>query len=333
MRKLFFLLLEISIGILLFGLLLFPGIDKFRANINMRPIYTVTFKDVDGLSVGSPVRLMGKQVGNITKLELLNSEIYVTFRIREKNTVIPDESIASIQFTGLAGSRSLEIMPKKIKYSTNKKIIYAQEPVRISSIMQVQTAISENILEFCRGFFAFFSKNSMDSTKKNLQTTSEYMHESNQSMDDTLKNIKKSGADLSKNTKEIQQFMNEQNKNIDSAYKSFDKLAKDPKLKNNMNEIQTTVEKLSVSMDTDKANKKVSEVTNDLNNLNSNLKNFNQKISKVKNREIDYISGINNSIQKTTDNMQGFIDSTKKIFNKPVEKSDKSDNADKKDDN
>lgn len=322
MRKLAFLLLEITIGISLFCLLLFLGIDKFRTHIYMHPTYTVTFKDVDGLSVGSPVRLMGKQVGNIIKLELLDSEIYVTFRIAGKNTVIPDKSVASIQFTGLAGSRSLEIMPPKRKYLTNENIIYSKEPVRISSIMQVQTTISKNVLEFCRGLFAFLSKNSMDSTKKNLKTTSDYMQESNHSMDGALENIKKSGSDLSKNTKEVQQFMNEQNKNLDSAYKSFNKLTKDPKLKNNMDTIQTTVENLSASTNT--ANKKVSEVTNNLNNFNSNLKNFNQKISKVKNREIEYVSEINKSIQKTTDNMQGFIDGLNKdAGKKPVEEKTK----------
>ena len=312
------LLLEITIGILLFSLLLFVGINKFKEHIYTQPTYTVTFKDVDGLSVGSPVRLMGKQVGNIIKLELYESEIYVTFRIAEKNIVIPDESIASIQFTGLAGSRSLEIMPQKRKFSINKNIIYAQEPVRINSILQVQTTIFENVLEFCRGMLAFLSKNSIDSTKKNLKNTSEYMQETNQSLDETFKNIKNSSSDLSKNTKEIQQFMNEQNKNLDSAYKSFNKLSKDQKLKNNMDGIQTTVENLSATTNT--ANKKVSEVTNNLNNFNSNVKNFNQKISKVKNREIEYVSEINKSIQKTTENMQGFIDGLNKNINKkPVE--------------
>ena len=315
------LLLEITIGILLFSLLLFVGINKFKEHIYTQPTYTVTFKDVDGLSVGSPVRLMGKQVGNIIKLELYESEIYVTFRIAEKNIVIPDESIASIQFTGLAGSRSLEIMPQKRKFSINKNIIYAQEPVRINSILQVQTTIFENVLEFCRGMLAFLSKNSIDSTKKNLKNTSEYMQESNQSLDETFKNIKNSSSDLSKNTKEIQQFMNEQNKNLDSAYKSFNKLSKDQKLKNNMDGIQTTVENLSATTNT--ANKKVSEVTNNLNNFNSNVKNFNQKISKVKNRELEYVSEINKSIQKTTDNMQGFIDSTKETFKKPAEEKTK----------
>ena len=306
------LLLEITIGILLFSLLLFVGIDKFRNHILAQPTYTVTFKDVDGLSVGSPVRFMGKQVGNIVKLELYESEIYVNFRITEKNIVIPDESIASIQFTGLAGSRSLEIMPQKRKFSTNKSLIYSQEPIRINSLLHVQTTIFENLLEFCRGMFVFLSKNSIDSTKKNLQTTSVYMKESNQSLDNTLKNIKESGSDISKNTKEIKQFMNEQNKNWDSAYKSFNTLTKDQKLQKNIEDVQVTVEKLSNTIDIEKTNKKISEVTDNLNNLNSNVKNFNQKVSKVKNRELEYVSEINNSIQKTTENLQGFIDSLNK---------------------
>lgn len=321
MRKFIFLLLEITIGILLFSLLLFVGIDKFREHLNSLPSYTVTFKDVDGLSVGSPVRLMGKQVGNIIKLELYKSEIYVTFRLMNKKPVIPDGSIASIQFTGIVGSRSLEIIPQKRKHLTNNNMIYSQEPIRINSIMHVQTTIFENVLEYCNGLLAFLTKNSIDSTKKELHNTSKYMQESNQSMDGALENIKQSGADISKNTKEIKNFVNEQNKNIDSAYKSFDALTKDKKLIKNMEDVQVTVEKISSSIDIDKANQKVSEVTNNLNTFNSDVKKFNKQISKVKNREVDYVNQINSSIQKTTENLQGFIDSTKKI-SKPVEKTE-----------
>lgn len=314
MRKLFFLLLEIFIGISLFSLILFLGIDKFRMHINMRPSYTVNFKDVDGLSVGSPVRLMGMQIGNVTKIELLDSEIYVTFRIIKKNTLIPDGSIASIQFTGLAGSKSLEILPSKRKTLKTGTIIYSTEPIRINSVLQVQTTIFENLLDFCKGLLGFFSKNSVDSTKKNLHTTSKYIQESNQSMNDTLKNIKNSGSEITKNTKEIKQFLNEQNKNIDSAHEAFNLLTKDKNLKNNMDNIQKTVENLSNSINTKKTNEKASELTNNLNNLNSKLKTFNHKISKVKNREVEYVSEINNSLQKTTDNLQEFIDTAKEKF-------------------
>lgn len=322
MRKFTFLLLEILIGISLLCLLLFMGIDKFREHLDMCPTYTVVFKDVDGLSVGSPVRLMGIQVGNVIRLELLESEIYVTFRITEKNTIVPDDSLATISFTGLAGSKSLEIMPPKIKSPKNKKIIYSEEPIRINSVMQVQTTIFENVLEFCRGILAFLSKESIPATQRNLHAASGYLKESSHSMDDTLKNIKESGSDITKNTKEIKQFIDEQNKSLDSAYKSFDKLATDKTLKNNINNIQTTVEKISVST------KDFSDMTDNLNNLNSKLKSFNKKINTVKNHEVQYVSNLNNSIKKTSDNMQEIIDTARAKFNKPaVEKKDKTDSG------
>lgn len=123
-----------------------------------------------------------------------------------------------------------------------------------------------------------------------------------------------SGADIAKNNKEIKQFLNEQNANISNAYKSFDTLAKDKEFKNNMNQIQTTVGNFSEIINTKKTNEKVTEITNNLNNINSGIKNFNQQISKVKNREVEYVSDINNSLQKTTKDMQGLIDFTKDKF-------------------
>lgn len=181
MRKSVFLLLEIFIGISLFSILAFAGIAKYNEHIDTHPTYIAKFKDVDGLSIGSPVRFMGVLVGNVNKLELLDSEINVAFRITEKNIIIPDGSFALIQFTGLAGSRSLELIPPKKYHLKNKNKIYSEEPIRINSILEVQTAISENLLNFCNGLLAFFSRNSIDSTKKNMQSTSTYMQRTTES--------------------------------------------------------------------------------------------------------------------------------------------------------
>ncbi len=311
MKKFAFLLLEILIGILLLSILFFPGIYKFREYVNSYPCYTVRFKDVDGLNVGSPVRLMGIQIGHVIKLELLESEIYVTFRITKKNTPIADGSIASVQFTGLAGSKSLEIKAPG-KFSTkNKKVIYSIEPVRISSVMQVQTTISENVLEFCRGILGFFSKERIETTKVNVKNTSEYMQETNQSINSTLNMIKSSSSDIVKDTKEIKQFVDGQNKNLTKAYESFKSVSKDKNLKDNIEKIQTTVEELSSSTDINEVNKKVSALTNNINNIDSKVKDFNKGINKVKGHEVQYINRINNSLKNTSDSLQGFIDLTK----------------------
>lgn len=309
MKKLAFLLLEIFIGISLFGLLLFVGIDKFKMRINTMPTYTVSFNDVDGLNVGSPVRLMGIQVGHITRLELFDSKIYVTFRITKKNTSIPGNSMANIKFSGLVGSKSLEIMPPTQKNSTNKNIIYSIEPVRINNILQVETTLFENISEFCQGMLTFLTKNTIDNTKKNVHTTSKYLEESNQSLDETLKVIKESGTDVIKKSKDIKDFMGEQNKNLYHTYESINKISNNKNLEENLNNINQTAKKISASMEPEIAGEKVSKITDNINNLNSTVKDFNRKINKVKNREVQYVSDLNASLKKTSDNLQKFVDS------------------------
>jgi phospholipid/cholesterol/gamma-HCH transport system substrate-binding protein len=307
MRKLVLILLEIIIGISLICFIFFLGIDKIKAGLDACPSYTVVFKDVDGLGVGSPVRLMGLQVGHVTKLELLESEIYVTFRITEKATNIPHESVATISFTGLAGSKSLEIMPPKTKSSKKKKIIISEEPIRVNSVMEVQTAIFENVLEFCRGILAFLSKESLDVTRQNFNKTSQMIQKSNTTMDETLKNINESGEKINQNTKEFQQFLDEQNKIISSTYQSIDKLSRNKNLQSNVETIQSTVKTL-------KGTENTATLTQNLNNLNSSLQNFNKKLEKTKNREIQYVDDVNSSIQKATDNMQFVIDAAKVKF-------------------
>jgi len=328
MRKFVILLLEILIGILIFSIICFPGIFKIKEYISSCPTYTVSFKDVDGLNVGSPVRLMGIQIGHIIRLELLESEIFVTFRITKENTQIPDNSIASVQFTGLAGSKSLEISPPGKFKSKNKKIIYAKEPIRVASIMQVQTTISENVLEFCRGVLIFFRPENIETAKARLQDTSEYIHETNQSIDGTLLNIKNSGEQVVNDTKEIQQFLNEQNNNINKAYDSFKVVSKNKNLINNMDKIQTAVDGFSSTANVDNANKKVLEFKNNLNNVNSKVKNFNNNVNKIKNREINYVSEMNESLKKTTQNLQGFIENSKSKLdeNKQPDQTESEDN-------
>ena len=47
--------------------------------------YTIFMQDVDGLIVGSPVRMMGIEVGHVIKLEPTNEEVYVKKWIEEYN--------------------------------------------------------------------------------------------------------------------------------------------------------------------------------------------------------------------------------------------------------
>ena len=68
-------------------------------------------KDVDGIIEGSPVRFMGIVIGHVRNLNYTPNAIQVEIIVTKKDVKIPSGSIASVEFTGLAGSKSIELYP------------------------------------------------------------------------------------------------------------------------------------------------------------------------------------------------------------------------------
>ncbi|GHC57515.1 outer membrane lipid asymmetry maintenance protein MlaD [Neogemmobacter tilapiae] len=73
---------------------------------------TASFRSVDGISVGTDVRLAGVKVGTITKLEL-NPQTYfadATISMRD-DIALPDDSAILISSEGLLGGNYVEVLP------------------------------------------------------------------------------------------------------------------------------------------------------------------------------------------------------------------------------
>ena len=77
-----------------------PQINHFKAHFNY----------VEGLDIGSEVKLAGIPIGKVTNLEINNGLIAVTGLINNE-FAIPKDSIASIRSDGLFGKKSLLINP------------------------------------------------------------------------------------------------------------------------------------------------------------------------------------------------------------------------------
>ena len=73
--------------------------------------FTIFLPDVDGLIVGSPVRMMGVEVGHVIKIKPANDEVIVKFLITDENINIQQGTQATVEFSGMAGSKSLELYP------------------------------------------------------------------------------------------------------------------------------------------------------------------------------------------------------------------------------
>lgn len=94
------------------------------------PSYQIFMPDVDGMIVGSPVKYMGVQVGYIKNIKILTNNVYVRFVITDKDLKLPSGVIATVEFNGLGGSKSLELYPPS-KNETTDRLIVIRNPKRL----------------------------------------------------------------------------------------------------------------------------------------------------------------------------------------------------------
>lgn len=106
---------ELTTGaVVLIAAVIFAVMGFQRANLSDGDTYhlSASFRSVEGIRVGSPVRLAGVQVGSVVDLELNP----ITFRadaivaIRE-DVELPDDSAIIIASEGFLGGNFVEIQP------------------------------------------------------------------------------------------------------------------------------------------------------------------------------------------------------------------------------
>lgn len=111
----------------------FSSMSFMHKSKNDENDYQIFLPDVDGLIVGSPVRMMGVEVGHVVKIKPVKDEVYVKFVLTNPNVYIPQGSEITVEFSGMAGSKSLELYPpnKNTYIDKNTPIIEANPPKRL----------------------------------------------------------------------------------------------------------------------------------------------------------------------------------------------------------
>ena len=94
------------------GFLVYAGQSTgFTAESSTYPL-TASFRSVDGVTVGTDVRLAGVKVGTVTALSL-NPQTYfadATILVR-KDVLLPDDSTILVSSEGLLGGSFIELQP------------------------------------------------------------------------------------------------------------------------------------------------------------------------------------------------------------------------------
>lgn len=174
--------LEFSVWILFFGLIV--GLISFYNWYSHKNYsrYQVFLQDVDGIIVGSPVRMLGMQVGYVKKIKFINDMVYVDFIINEKGIEIPKGSKITIEFSGLGGSRSIEVYAPKEKYQSEQPKLTIQQPRRLSASVSLLYQMFKKIgdIMYRCTYFAnsveldkLEQKNSIDVLQKRLKYNSD----------------------------------------------------------------------------------------------------------------------------------------------------------------
>lgn len=202
MKKHFFWIVELVIWFLI--LLVFSSGIIFAKYIYKKNFntYQIFLPDVDGLIVGSPVKFMGIQIGYVNQLNIVGEDVYVKFIITEPDVKVPYGSTATVEFSGLGGSKSLELYPPKSNKSYNTKFIIPQSPKRIGDSLGLLSDMFDKFIDITYSISHFMDKIGII----RVQESSKKMIQNNQ--------IKQS--------KSIN-FLNDANKWLDNALKKSDK--------------------------------------------------------------------------------------------------------------
>lgn len=186
MKKHMLWLIELLIwGLLLFSVI-FVGLYAYNKNVREKHTYYVFFHDIDGIIKGSPVKIQGCQVGYISNISIVNEDVFITFIITDKELTLPDNVAATVEFTGMGGSKSLELFVPKDK-SKNKNYITTIEPRRINDFYIYQNQIAQNLVTMTSDFMKTFDDRATGNIK-NFIKKPEILNEINKTLDVIQKN-------------------------------------------------------------------------------------------------------------------------------------------------
>ena len=133
------------------------GVWVHRHNKAIELVYYQLFMpDVDGIIVGSPVKFMGVQVGYVDKIKIISNDVYLKLVITDKNVTLPKGSIATVEFNGMGGSKSLEVYPPTKESLASKKLIAVKSPKRLHDSLSLLNEMFDKI-DSIMGRMSFFA--------------------------------------------------------------------------------------------------------------------------------------------------------------------------------
>lgn len=134
-----FLMSAITIVIFFsFGFYMYNSVHQNREATILTNTYFARFSDVDGVYVGTDVKISGYKVGVVKKIELMSEsyDIRLTFDIAS-SVKIPSDSLAAVKTSGLIGGKYIGIQPgaEEEFLQNNEEILYTQSAINLENLI------------------------------------------------------------------------------------------------------------------------------------------------------------------------------------------------------
>ena len=170
-------------------------------NHNIESKYRIFMPDVDGLIVGSPVRTMGIEIGHVTKIKPLKDEVLVQFIVNDKTIKLPQGTAATVEFSGMAGSKSLELyLPDKNTYiDSTVPLLTVHPPKRLSDAAGLLNEMFKsigNIIAVSSQFSSKLSEIEFPKTSGNAGNVKDFLYFVDDVIDKQQKRVDDLGSKL-----------------------------------------------------------------------------------------------------------------------------------------
>lgn len=168
-KKKYIWFFEILIWLLVLAVGFYFFVYNSTVKENAKNTYYIFFDDVDGLVQGSPVRLMGINIGYVREVKIFDNKVFVSFLITKDNVQIPQRATATIEFYGLGGSTSLELSPATSSETINEEMILKGESYRVQDFWDGQKLVSNVLIEIYGGAGQMIEKSDLINNKHLLK--------------------------------------------------------------------------------------------------------------------------------------------------------------------
>lgn len=215
MKKKYIWLSELIVWLVILVLGFYFFIYNTTVKENAKNIYYMFIDDAAGLVKGSPVRIMGINIGYVRLVKIFDNKVFVSFLVTEDGVKIPQRATATIEFYGLGGSTSLELNPKTSITNDDKEVLLKGKSYRVQDFWNGNAQVSDVLINIYGSFGRMIKKtdllNHKDWLKQNSLINSVINETDNINTAQTVIIYKMTEAELKRlknNTFEIPQEIN-----------------------------------------------------------------------------------------------------------------------------